>query len=109
MSKKYKPVHYKCDHETKGVDTKVTVSDFHPLSKREIRNLLCHAKQTGNNRVRNSIQIRLSQGIKGYVCPCSISGGVLEKELAISQLYLNNMYVGPTNRLVNELFSIMNR
>jgi hypothetical protein len=108
MSKKYKPVHFRCDHETKDLDVNIQVSDFHQLTKREIRNLLRHAQQTGNVRTRNSIQIRLTQGIIGYVCPRVITGRVAQRESQIARLYLDNMYFGPTNTLVNRLFSLMN-
>jgi hypothetical protein len=108
MSKKYKPVHFKCDHDSKGVSTKIEVSTFHPLTKRGIWNLLRHAQQTGNSRTRNSIQIRLCQGIKGHVCPMPIAGLVVQKENEISELYLDNGNFGPTNILVNKLFNLMN-
>lgn len=103
----YKSIHISCGHEKEGLDGEIIIPDYHPLSKRQIRNLLCHARQTGDFLVRNSIQIRLCQGIKGYVCPRPMTGEITEKELAVSKLYLDNKHTGPKNSLVNKLFNIM--
>jgi hypothetical protein len=101
--KQYKPVHVKCSHKSG-----TTVSDFYPLTKRDIKNLLRRAQQTGDYRMRNSIQIRLEQGVKGLVCPRVISGPVAQKEIEVAQLFLNHEYKTPTNVLVKKLYRTMN-
>ncbi len=102
---KNKTVHYEYEHI--DANSKVKISNYHPLSKRDIRNLLRQAKQTGSRIVRNSIQMRLCQGIKGCVYPARMTGEVAKKEAQISELYLKNKYNSPTNTLVNMLYKIM--
>jgi hypothetical protein len=109
MAKPYKQVHLSCAHEKGAVgDSKVEIPDHFPLTKKSIRNLLRHAQQTGDWRVRNSIQIRLEQGVKGFVCPRVIDGPVSEKESEVANLYLDHGYKPPTNILVNRLHRVMN-
>lgn len=104
----YKQVHFGCLHEVKGVEATTEIPDFHPLTKRDIYNLLQRAKQTGDWQVRNSIQIRLTQGVRGYMCPRLIDGPVAKKENAVSSLYLEHRYRAPTTTLVNQLHRMMN-
>ena len=102
--RKYKSVHFECDHDTKEMDTGITVSNYHPLSKRQIYILLSQSKQTGNNRLRNSIQIRLIQGI----CPHSIEENFIKRSSEVTELFLENMHLGPTKKIVNRLHALMN-
>jgi hypothetical protein len=84
------------------------VSDFHPLSEREIELLLKRAQQTGDWRVRNSIQIRLCQGIRKIQCPRDISNAAQRKNNAVSILYLEHGYRKPTRSLIKQLHAAMN-
>lgn len=103
-----KKIHFECKHENENVSTTISVSDYHPLTKRGIYNLLRRAQQTGDHYVRNSIQVRLCQGIRGYVCPRVITGSIAQKQLVVSELYLRSNYGAPTSILVNKLYKIMN-
>jgi len=103
-----KKIHLECKHENENVNTTISVSNHHSLTKRDIYNLLRRAQQTGDYYVRNSIQIRLCQGIRGYVCPRVITGSVSQKEYEVSKLYLGSNYMVPTRTLVNKLYKIMN-
>ncbi len=104
----YKQIHYPCRHKKDGLDGEIIVSDFHPLSKRQIHNLLCHARQTPLARIRNSILMRFWQGMIGAVCPYPISGERFEKQQAIRKLYEDSKYTGPSKTLVNSIYKIMN-
>jgi len=106
LSREYERVHVPCLHETDGENVLTLVPDHHSLTKKQIHLLLRKAKQTGDYRVRNSIQIRLCQGIKGYTCP--LSGETMNKENAVSQLFLDNMKKAPTSLLVSQFFNLMN-
>jgi len=107
----YKQVHFACQHETKNTLTCLeTVSDFHPLSLREIEHLLRHARQNGNWQVRNSIQIRLCQAIPGYECPRPIEGVIVLREVQISRLYVNYVEQGfkiPARQLARKIHATM--
>jgi hypothetical protein len=94
-------------HKTGDVPCR-TVPDFCPLTKRDIYLLLKKAKQTGNNELRNGIQGRLNQGIKGQVSPRTAEGEVAEKTNAVDELYNQNYTKGPTNELVNQFYELMN-
>lgn len=65
-----------CAHE-QGVPNEVVVSDYHPLNKKEIEELLALA-QVANRyddwRLVNQIQCRLEQGVKGQLCIYSTEG-----------------------------------
>jgi len=102
---KYKQIHFPCRHEKDGIDGEIIVADYHPLSKREIYNLLCHAQQ--NRQVRNSILKRFWQGMLGAVCPYPVSGERFEKQQAIRRLYEDSKFTGPNATLVNSIYSIM--
>ena len=106
--KPYKRAHFKQNLEYDENQKPVVVPDYHPLTKRMIRNLLYHAHQTGHPGVRNSIEIRLLQGIKGYAFPCLPDDNLRPRENEISRLYLENHYAVPSKGLVNKLFKIMN-
>ena len=59
-----------CLHETGQVeDTGVEASNYHPLTKDEVAELLKLARETKDARKLFQIQVRLGQGIIGAVCP----------------------------------------
>jgi len=101
-------VHLPCPHESQGIDHETLVPNYHPLSRREIRNLLQNAHQTGDFAVRHSIQIRLSQGIQGYTCPLPSDNPIADKEAAIADLLLASYKQAPTSSLVKAMYNIMN-
>ena len=108
QGKAYKRVHFQDPYLTAEDGSTIPVSAYHPLTKRMIRQLLHHAHQTGDSRVRNSIQIRLCQGVKGYMSPRETKGFVSDKEDLVSMLYLDNHYAVPTKSLVNKFYKLMN-
>lgn len=105
MAKKYKQIHFPCRHDEDVLDGEIIVPDYHPLSKRQIRNLLRHARQ--NPQERNSILLRFWQGMIGAVCPYPVSGERFEKQQAIRRLYEGSKYTSPSKTLVNSLYRIM--
>ncbi len=63
-----------CPHESGAVaDHTHEAPDHHPLTRQEIAELLDEAK-TSTNPLTSQIQVRLCQGIPGYVCPRVIEG-----------------------------------
>ena len=98
-----------CPHESGVVvDREQKAPDHHPLTKEEIAALLDEAK-TSENSLTSKIQVRLCQGIPGYVCPRGIDGPVSDKENEISKLYVENFRKGADPELVEKLYSIMMR
>jgi len=104
----YKIIHIACPHELSGMDGDMSHPDHHPLTKRDIKNLLMHARQNGNYMTRNSILIRLVQGIKGYTCPGPIMGHIAGLESMITGLFMSYHKERPTKQLVNQMYNLMN-
>lgn len=102
----YKQINFQCRHDKEGIDGEIIVSDYHPLSKRQIHNLLCHARQ--NPQARNSILLRFWQGMRGAVCPYPVSSERFEKQQAVRKLYEDSKYTGPSKTLINSIYAIMN-
>ncbi len=91
-----------CPHESGAVaNHKQRAPDHHPLTKEEIAVLLDEAK-TSNSSLASQIQIRLCQGIPGYVCPRVINGPVSDKECEINKLYVENFRRGADLEIVDQ-------
>lgn len=98
-----------CSHESGAVsDYKQKVPNHYPLKKEEIIALLDEAKNAVNPRT-SQIQVRLCQGIPGYVCPRVTDGPVAKKENEISELYVENFRKGADPELVEKIYTIMMR
>ncbi len=98
-----------CPHESGEVaDFRQEAPDHHPLTREEIATLLEEAK-TAKEPIISLIQIRLCQGIPGYVCPRHIDGPVAEKETEIDELYVRNYRRGADPAIVQQLYQIMVR
>lgn len=98
-----------CPHESGAVaDHTKEAPDHHPLTREEIVALLNEAK-TSENPLTSQIQVRLCQGIPGYVCPRVIEGSVSDKENEIGELYVANFRKGADPELVEKLHTIMMR
>lgn len=98
-----------CPHESGAVtDHRQEAPDYHPLTKYDITVLLEEAK-TSKNPLTSRIQIRLCQGIPGYVCPRVDDGPVFEKENEISKLYVEHFRKGADHELVERIYAIMMR
>ena len=98
-----------CPHESGAVsDHTQEVPDHHPLTREEIAVLLDEAKTSGHP-LTSQIQVRLCQGIPGYVCPRVIEGSVSDKDNEISERYVGNFRRGADTELVEELYAIMVR
>lgn len=100
--------HIPCLYEQGKVRKDQTVSDYHPLTKQEIADLL-RVAQTADPSTANSIQFRLCQGIKGQECPRPISGRVAQRESEISSLYVANFQKGADPTLVNRFYDLMTK
>jgi len=98
-----------CPHQrTKLPKHEPEMPDHFPLTKEEIAELLEEAK-TAENSLVVKIQIRLCQGIPGFVCPPLLEGPIFDKEVEISELYVANRHKGAIFKLVEKLHSIMVR
>lgn len=76
-----------CLHQSIGVASTTRVSDHHPLTTDEIRELLTIAR-TADYTVHPDIQKRLVQGIPGITCPQATSGPVHKKDARLSEIYV---------------------
>jgi hypothetical protein len=98
-----------CPHQSGAVaDHYQEAPNHYPLTKEEIAELLKEA-QTSKNPLTSQIQIRLCQGIPGYVCPKAIDGPVSDKENEISELYVENYRKGADPELVEKIYTILMR
>ena len=96
-----------CPHESGDVeDYSRQAPDYHPLNKEEIADLLNEAK-TAKGILYSQIQIRLCQGIPGYVCPRIIDGPVADKESQINALYIEKSREGASPETVEQFYAIM--
>jgi len=98
-----------CPHKSGAVaDLTQEAPDHHPLTREEIAVLLEEAK-TSENPLTSQIQVRLCQGIPGYMCPRVTKGPVSDKDKEISALYVANFRKGADPELVEKLYTIMMR
>ena len=98
-----------CPHENRALTVhEQEAPNHHPLTKDEIAVLLDEAK-TSENPLTSQIQVRLYQGIPGYVCPRVIAGPVFDKQNEIDGLYVENFRKGADPELIEKLFAIMTR
>jgi hypothetical protein len=97
-----------CPHETGEIKISKVVSDYHPLNKREITNLLDKAaKNSGNVAVVSEIQVRLNQGIVGITCPRPITGKVVNRLNELDNLFMKKYKEGSSPDTVDRLYQIM--
>ncbi len=100
--------HCPCGHEDgRFRDWRVSISDYHPLEKEDIWNLLLMAHETDDVSVKCAIPVRLCQGVVGMQCPKQISGPIAEARRAIMDLFVAHNFQPPTPELVEEMFRIM--
>ncbi len=97
-----------CLHDT-GAEPDGTreVPDHHPLTRLEIAEILDAAKDETDFRVVAGHQVRLAQGIVGYVCPRLIDGPVAMRERIVDHLFLDLRQFGSDPVLVDALWHAM--
>jgi hypothetical protein len=88
------------------------VSNHRPLSRLEIAGLLAAAQSAALVEdwfTFNSVQIRLCQGIVGYISPRPRTGVIAETEHAVSALFLDRYQDGADPAVINQLYDLMNQ
>lgn len=98
---KYEPI--KCKHEMDGIPTKVTLDDYHPLTKKEIIELLTEALSSKNPSKQ---QVRLIQAIPGIQCPRQIDGKVGKLLAELETLFVEFLDNGIDENQYNRIFEI---
>lgn len=99
-----------CPHITGKVDINQTVSDYHPLTKEEISNLLTTVENNQDNvAIVSRIQVRLDQGIVGVTCPRPITGKVAEKLKELNNIFIREYKEKVSHDRVDKLYKIMTR
>lgn len=84
------PIRYgiPCEHETKNLPTSVIVSDYHPLDRESLLQLLRRASTVRGDPYRFSdIQCRVVQGLPGLTCPNQIHGSTAKKIFIIDDIF----------------------
>lgn len=83
--------HYECDHLTKGVSADIALSDYHPFDhKGQIEELLTIAEMSERWQTKNSIQIRVQQGVPGVLDPHEIDTPPSIASEKIGQMIIEN-------------------
>jgi len=82
-------------------------SDYHPLTKDQIKKLLLEASFADMARA-SQIQVRLSQGIPGIRNPRAIDGPARDKECKINALFVEGRSSDTLSSLVDQFYQIMN-
>jgi len=99
-----------CPHEMGEIKIGKVASDYHPLNKREIANLLdTAAKHRGNVTAVSEVQVRLNQGIAGMTCPRPVTGKVADKLNELDNLFMKKYKEGSSPDTVDRLYQIMTR
>ena len=84
--------------------------DNHPLSKQEIAELIRTASQAYVMRdgvTENSVHVRLTQGIRGYICLSPDSSPLAEKEGQLDRMFVEGIRRGAGPDLVDQLYQLM--
>jgi hypothetical protein len=98
-----------CLHTTGQAVMPEVVTDYYPLSKQEIKELLDMAKRTESVVRLAQIQVRLTQGIKGMTCPRPRFGSQVSLiEAQIGSLFVNHHHEGGTPDLVDQFDKLLN-
>lgn len=97
----YKP----CPHHANG-NHSIAMDDYHPLGTQEIKQLLALASNSRSCQLTALIQVRLNQGIDGYVCPRSINGGVARLANKLDNHFVNTHEQGATPENVSFYVSL---
>ena len=84
----------RCPHATSNAPFDARMPDYHPLTRDELRALLTMAV-TAENPLTSQIQVRLTQAIRGMVCPRPLDGDVAERENKIDSLYIETLNSNP--------------
>ncbi len=84
---KYKGI--SCGHETSGIHPSKRLSDYHPLSEKQIKELLFEAAHESDEPMHQLN--RLCQAIPGYECPQRMRGPVAKKENKIGILFVRGL------------------
>ena len=99
-----------CPHITGKVPISKVVSDYYPLNKREIANLLEMAAKNRDDAITVSeVQVRLDQGIAGITCPRPIKGKIAERLNELDSLFVKEYEKGSSPDIVDRLHRIMTR
>lgn len=95
--------HIECQHGTLDEP----ISDYHPLSKADVKRLLSIASQSCDGQEIASIQVRLGQGIPGMQCPREIDGPVAEKLNQLDEYYVKHFRIASIEEMVDALWPLM--
>lgn len=99
-----------CPHITGKVPIDKVVSDYYPLNKREIANLLdTAAKNREDIQTVSEIQVRLDQGIEGMTCPRPITGKIAERLSELDRVFVKEYEKGSSPGTVDRLHRIMTK
>lgn len=99
-----------CGHEANGVSRSVSVDDFHPLSRDEVRSLLLDAHafaKAEHVREFSDIQSRLVQAVPGAKCPHEIEGEVALRQAQIDSLFVHTADLDVTDALIDLFCSLI--
>ena len=94
-----------CLHEKDHVPTDQVVPDYHPLSYREMSDLV---RLAFNDRSQaNAVQVRLGQAIEGMVCPHEIDGPVAEKSVRLDSTFVDCIRNGDQDGAIAKIAAIL--
>jgi len=85
----YEPI--PCKHEKDRLSIKIQVDDHHPLTKKQIQELLQQALNSENPSLQ---QARLIQSIPGMKCPRECEGEIAKKEIKLDKLFMQGLVRG---------------
>jgi len=78
----------RCPHERGARYDGKPKRAYSPLSLDEVKRLLLLASRSADVQLLTTIQVRLTNGIRGMKCPRQISGTVAERSQRINQIYV---------------------
>lgn len=100
---------YSIEHDCSN-HSEATISDYYPLTKQEIAEMLQRAQeawQCRDGRTLFSIQRRLEQGIVGQQCPMPDEGPVDKATCDLDNLFVSRKGHYADLELVDALYAIM--
>lgn len=98
---KYEPI--KCRHEKEGIPTNIILDDYHPLTKKQITELLTEALTSKNPSKQH---VRLKQAVPGFKCPREISGKVAKLQAELDTIFVKFVDSGISESEYNRIFEI---
>lgn len=99
-----------CQHEAHNVSESIAVPDYHPLTWPQLESLVSLAfNKITDAGIVSDVQIRLSQAIPGYECPCLTTGPVAETERLLARTFCDGIEVADTKayKLTRKFFDLV--